>query len=67
MSDAARQKLRRARQRDGLIVLNVTARHFNLVEKLIQYEVLTEDEALDRRHLDEAVSAILDGWLERLK
>jgi hypothetical protein len=65
-SPAALKKARyRARQRDGVIVLQIEIGEHALAEAMIESERLSERDALDRAKLVGAVELVLSEWCAR--
>jgi hypothetical protein len=62
VSAAIRQRRRRERERRGEEVLRIPVRTNPVIEALLNSARLTEDEALDRRKVEEAVAAIIAEW-----
>lgn len=65
MTPAQRQKLRRARARRGKAVLRPSVDYFAFIDVLLESTRLTEQEALDRRKVDEAAAAVLEDWIAK--
>jgi hypothetical protein len=62
---ARRERSRRARQRqrDGDAVFQITANHDAVVLMLLESGTLTEQDALDRRRVNAALSGLMQHWI----
>jgi hypothetical protein len=63
VSQAARTRRYRARQRAGVVMLTVSVDHHSFADVLIAGEWLTPDEALERENLERAASQIICEWM----
>jgi hypothetical protein len=64
---SARQQRWRARQKNGRAMFRVEANHDALLLALIETGRLSEAESCDRRHVERAISIMLDDFSARWK
>ena len=61
----SRQAAYQRRKKKGVAVFRVMAHEHQVVETLLDAAWLTPEEALDRRHVEEALAGVIQEWVER--